>query len=118
MDEAGLGTIALAEASGIDKETISLWRKGDQKRYTVEKVALVAAELGSTAAEMLGMPSDPEPSVPRSQADEKERSRRAAAEDRGTWPGDREASGARKSGRGGEEVDLGRRELAWAAASS
>jgi transcriptional regulator with XRE-family HTH domain len=76
MDEAGLGTVALAEASGIDKETISLWRRGDQKRYTVGKVALVAAELGSTAAEMLGMSSDSEPPVPRSQADEKEHSRK------------------------------------------
>jgi transcriptional regulator with XRE-family HTH domain len=76
MDEKGLGTVALAEASGIDKETISLWRKGDQRRYTVAKVALVAAELGSSAQELLGMAADPGGPVADRQADEKERSRR------------------------------------------
>jgi transcriptional regulator with XRE-family HTH domain len=76
IDQTGLGTIALAEASGINKETISLWRKGDQKRYRVAKVALVAAELGSTAEELLGMSTDPGSSAARSQVDEKERSRR------------------------------------------
>lgn len=56
MKVQGIGTVKLAEASEVNKETISLWRKGEQKRYTVEKVGQVARELGTTAEELLELP--------------------------------------------------------------
>jgi transcriptional regulator with XRE-family HTH domain len=60
MKDADRRVRELAEASDVNKSTISLWRKGEQKRYTVETVERVAAELGTTAAELLDLP-DPSP---------------------------------------------------------
>lgn len=57
MDAAGLGTLELADAAEINKETISLWRGGAQKSYTYEKVARAAVSLGTTAEDLLDLPA-------------------------------------------------------------
>lgn len=56
MRAAGLGVRELAARSGVDKGTISSWRRGTQSRVRVEKVMAVARELGTTAEELLGLP--------------------------------------------------------------
>lgn len=56
MDRTGFGTLELAEAAEVNKETISLWRAGKQKGYTYEKVARVARPLGTTAETLLDLP--------------------------------------------------------------
>lgn len=56
MRIAGLGVRELAARSGVDKGTISSWRRGAQSRVRVEKVMAVARELGTSAEELLGLP--------------------------------------------------------------
>jgi hypothetical protein len=57
MAERECGTIELASAAIVNKETISLWRGGRQKSYSYEKVARAAAHLGTTAEELLDLPA-------------------------------------------------------------
>lgn len=56
MHEVSCGTVELADAAKVNKETISLWRGGQQKSYRYEKVARVAARLGTTAEDLLDLP--------------------------------------------------------------
>lgn len=81
MDRIGYGTVALAQKSGVNKETISLWRGGTQKRYVVEKVSLVAKPLNTTAEELLGVSEGPADSLPsaREEALQRELVQRIAA---------------------------------------
>jgi transcriptional regulator with XRE-family HTH domain len=69
MKAQDIGTVKLAEASGVNKETISLWRKGRQQRYTVATVAQVATQLGTTAEELLELPLLPSEERSRSEAE-------------------------------------------------
>jgi hypothetical protein len=63
MDAARFGVRALADASGIDKGTISLWRTWDRKdanagksiSIQVDKVRKVAKELNTTAEYLLDL---------------------------------------------------------------
>ena len=57
MREVSCGTLELADAAGVNKETISLWRGGQQKSYSYEKVTRVAARLGTTAEDLLDLPA-------------------------------------------------------------
>jgi len=57
MNDLGRGTLELSDETGINKGTISLWRKGDQASYSYAKVARVAAALGTTAEDLLDLPS-------------------------------------------------------------
>jgi transcriptional regulator with XRE-family HTH domain len=54
----------LAEDSRVDKGTISSWRQGRQKRYTIATVAKVAAVLGMSASDLLEINVDPAPVKP------------------------------------------------------
>lgn len=80
-DRTGYGTVALAQKSGVNKETISLWRGGSQKRYVVEKVAQVTETLSTTAGELLGISEGPDADPPSGQeaAPQRELVRRIAA---------------------------------------
>ncbi len=60
MKERGCGTLELADAAVVNKETISLWRGGTQKSYSYEKVARAAAHLGTTAEALLDLPASSE----------------------------------------------------------
>lgn len=63
MDEVGIGTLRLAEEANVNKETISLWRKGKQASYTYEMVTRVASPLETTAEYLLDLPEAGQGSV-------------------------------------------------------
>lgn len=81
MEKAGVGTLTLAQKSGVNKETISLWRGGTQKRYVIKKVAQVAGPLSTTVEELLGIAGevDADPPSGREEAPQRELVRRIAA---------------------------------------
>lgn len=85
MKKTGWGTLELAQAAEVNKETISLWRGGKQGGYTYEKVVRVAAILGTTAEDLLDLPAAqsaspdaPPPSKPRASPPQEELVRRIA----------------------------------------
>lgn len=51
----------LEEATGVNKTTISRWRRGETTRVEVAKVRKVAEALGTTAGSLLNLPETSQP---------------------------------------------------------
>jgi transcriptional regulator with XRE-family HTH domain len=64
MAETDFGVRSLAEASGVDKGTISLWKRGLQTRVQLEAAAKVATVLETTVEDLLELPPPPGPPGP------------------------------------------------------
>lgn len=61
MKARKIGVRHLARDSGLDKSTVSSWKRGGQRLVRVDKVRRVASVLETTAEDLLGLPAPAPP---------------------------------------------------------